>query len=367
MLRKVFRKLHLILGLTSGLVVFIVGLTGAIYCWEEDVRDFVYSDLYAVNPDSGTNNFTFDELMKIAKEAHPKQKVRFIRIFPDSLRSVEFGFKDKESVFVNYDTKEVLGSFNRDGDFFGVVQQIHRRLMLGDVGEMITGISCLIFAFMLISGMYLWWPRSKSLRKQRLKIALKAPKARKIFDLHSVLGFYASWILIFSVVTGLVWSFKWFEGGMYALVGSEKKNIKITTEVSERDSAFTIDKVFNDVYYEEPTAEEYFISLPDDSIGTIRVNAYLPQRGFFKEQNQYYYNQYTGALVTEKYFEEWSAGDKMKSSNLDIHTGRKFGFAGKLIMFFVSLIAASLPVTGFLYWRIRQNARKQSERLNLAS
>lgn len=366
MLRKLFGKLHLILGLTTGLVVCIVGLTGAIYCWEEDVRDIVYSDLYTVNPDSGENNFTVDELMEIAKDAHPDQKVRFIRILPDSLRSIEFGFKDKESVFVNYDTKEVLGSFNRDGDFFGIVQQIHRRLMLGEAGELITGISCLIFAFMLISGIYLWWPRSKSIRKQRFRISLKAPGARKIFDLHSVLGFYSSWVLILSVVTGLVWSFQWFEGGMYALVGSEKKNTKITTDVGVRDSAFSIEQLLYDVYYREPTAEEFFITLPDDSIGTIRVNAYLPRDGFFKEQNQYYFNQYSGELVTEKYFEEWSAGEKMKSSNFDIHTGRKFGFIGKLIMFFVSLIAASLPVTGFLYWRARVNAAKSAHRIRRA-
>lgn len=342
------------LGLTTGLVVFIVGITGAIYCWEEEVRGIMYDDMYHMeSPDRG--NYVTDSAIAVAQRAHPGQKVKFIRIARD-MEAVEVGFKDKESVFVDPFRMRSLGSYNRDNDFFGIVLQIHRRLMLGDTGKLITGISCLVFGFMLLSGIYLWWPRSKSIRRQRFRIAMKAPRARKIFDLHSVVGFYAAWILLFSVVTGLVWSFKWFEKGMYAVVGSEKKEMRYESEPAPRDSAFSIDALLNASMAENPTAEEWFVSLPEDSAGVIRINSYLPQDGFFKEQNQIFYNQFTGEVVGRNPFSEWSTGEQLKSSNFDIHTGRKFGLIGKLIMFFAALIAASLPITGFLYWRIRTKA-----------
>ncbi|HTF06526.1 MAG TPA: PepSY-associated TM helix domain-containing protein [Bacteroidia bacterium] len=356
-MKNLLRKLHLILGLTTGIVVFIVGITGAIYAWEEDVREMLHEDLLCVEP--GPTRVSVTSFVDSARAALPKGKVKNIRILTDDHRSVEVGFKNKESVFINPYTGHVLGSFNRDTDFFGTVLQIHRRLMLGDVGEIITGTSALIFGFMIISGIILWWPGSKFLRRQRLRIAWRAPRAKKIFDLHSVFGFYASWILVFSVVTGLVWSFKWFEQGMYFVAGSTKEESKVFSVVQPKDSTFTIDRIITAAETNYPQATEYVIVLPEDSLGSIRTTLRYPEEGFFRRQDHLFFDQYSGALISEKLFVNTSAGEKWRAANFDIHTGRKFGLTGKLIMFFAALIAASLPVTGFLYWRAKENAKKQ--------
>ena len=357
MLKKLIGKLHLLLGLASGLVVFVVGITGAVYCWEEEIRDIQYDRIFTVAGER--NNWNADSVFAVALKAHTGDaKPRFIRIADDAERSVEVGFRDKEIICVNPYTLQALGSYNRDTDFLGIDLQLHRRLMLGDTGEMITGISCLIFGFMLLSGIFLWWPRSKNIRKQRFRIALKAPKARKIFDLHSVPGFYASWILLFTVITGLVFSFKWFERTMYAVAGSEKKEIRFESPIEPKDSAFSLDAILLTEMRENPAAEEWFISLPDDSAGAIRVRSTLPREGFFKEENQSYYSQYSGEKLGTSTFSALSLGEKLRMSNYDIHTGAKFGIVGKLVLFFAALIAASLPVTGFLYWRIRLKAQK---------
>ncbi|MCG6191036.1 PepSY domain-containing protein [Maribellus maritimus] len=44
--------------------------------------------------------------------------------------------------------------------------------------------------------------------------------------------------------------------------------------------------------------------------------------------------------------------------NLPIHDGSILGFPGKLLAFFASFIAASLPVTGFILWLKRRKRRR---------
>ena len=53
-----------------------------------------------------------------------------------------------------------------------------------------------------------------------------------------------------------------------------------------------------------------------------------------------------------------SVADKMMRMNYDVHTGAILGITGKIMAFFASLIAASLPVTGFLIWRGRRKKKK---------
>ena len=77
----------------------------------------------------------------------------------------------------------------------------------------------LVFLVMLISGLILWWPKNKKATKQRFSIKWNARWRRKNYDLHNVLGFYATWIAIILAVTGLVWGFEWFAQGYYRLAG----------------------------------------------------------------------------------------------------------------------------------------------------
>lgn len=53
-------------------------------------------------------------------------------------------------------------------------------------------------------------------------------------------------------------------------------------------------------------------------------------------------------------------GEKIWAYNYDIHTGAVWGIVGKTIAFFLSLFAASLPVTGTIIWWNRRKKKKES-------
>src|SRR6186713_2343154 len=76
-LKKLIRTLHLWLGLTSGVVVVIVGLTGAALVFEEEGRELAQHHYYYVNP--GADRLPLQQMVDTFKSHYPKEKILSIR------------------------------------------------------------------------------------------------------------------------------------------------------------------------------------------------------------------------------------------------------------------------------------------------
>jgi uncharacterized iron-regulated membrane protein len=100
-----------------------------------------------------------------------------------------------KQAYVNPYTGKVLRVYDEKNGFFNIVKMIHWSFLLKqDWGTYVVGIPVIIFVIMLITGIVLWWPKNKAARKQRFAFKWKNIKSwkRKNYDLHNVLGFYAS-------------------------------------------------------------------------------------------------------------------------------------------------------------------------------
>jgi len=356
-LKSAVRFLHLWLGLISGLVVFIVAITGCIYAFEEEARSLIHKDLQQVTV-SSEEKCSLDSVLKSARLYAPGQKVKNIKTFSDPTRSVIVNLRNNTSIYVDPYTAKVIGTLDTEREFLAVVLKIHRSLYLGEPGKMITGASALIFLTMLITGMILWWPGRKKNLKQKFRFSLKASRKRLTYDLHSVLGFYASWIILFTVLTGLIWSYKWMESGMYAITGSVKEMAKMKSPSKDTTATLSIENIFQQSIALSPNTSEQFILLPEDAKGIVKVNMRYASGGFFTKNDQFFFDRYSGKKLKELRFENSSTGDKMKATNYNIHTGKVLGFPGQLLVFFASLISASLPITGFMFWWGKRKEKK---------
>ena len=358
MIRKIIRPIHLIVGLISGLVLFTVSITGCITSFEEEIRSVVYSDLMEVE-ESSTQPKSKDEILLIAQKYNAKEEVKNIRIKPLKTSSVEVQFQNRESVYINPYSGKVMGKINRETDFFGTVLEIHKNLYLGETGELITSTSVCLFLIMIISGMILWWPRNKAIIKQKFTIMWKVNKQKRNYDLHSVLGFYASWVIIFTVLTGLIWSFDWAEDTMYWLSNSKKSpRIEVESQLQEGKAPYSIDAIYAKSISKFPEHKECIINLPEGEKGSYRVMFRYHEKGFYRKLDNLFFDQYSGEIVKERLFSDVSTGDKLRMTNENIHTGKVFGLFGQLLVFFASLICASLPITGFMIWRAKSNFKK---------
>ena len=76
------------------------------------------------------------------------------------------------TIFVNPYTGEILEKYSYRETFFYKVFALHRWLLGGEgsVGKYIVGISTFIFLFILVTGLILWWPKTKKVLQQRLRV-----------------------------------------------------------------------------------------------------------------------------------------------------------------------------------------------------
>jgi uncharacterized iron-regulated membrane protein len=282
--------------------------------------------------------------------------VRFVNLSAGPGKSVVFALKNKTNVFVDPYTGTVIGSLDVEKDFFGVVLQLHRSLLLGEPGKSIIGISALVFFVMIVSGIILWWPRNRSGVKWKFIVKKETRAARRTYDLHSVFGFYASWVLLVSVLTGLIFSFKWAEKSMYWLTGSEKNENK-PASVYQPGPGLLPDVIAHTMLERYPS-NDLSLFFPDDSVGVYRAAIDLSKGGVVVKRDFYFFDRYTGKLVDVRLSRYASAGEKLRATNYNLHTGKAFGLAGQILMFCASLVAASLPVTGFIVWRNRVKKKR---------
>jgi uncharacterized iron-regulated membrane protein len=254
-------------------------------------------------------------------------------------------------------TGEILAVLKNEPTFFEIIVQLHTNLLLGDAGAEIVRFATLIFLILMISGIYLWWPRRKQGLKQRLIFDWKKTFKwkRKNYDLHSILGFYASLVIIFVVVTGLAWTFSWVDRSVYgiATLGEAYKGypevnsitLSSVTAMQQMDD-YVLDHALK--HYKAPV-ESWHYYVPQDKKESI--NLYLnPDSETWYKASAYYYDQRSGQLLLNDDPEKMNNGRYIQNMYYDIHIGKVLGLPGQLMVFFASLIVASLPVTGFYIW-----------------
>lgn len=369
--KKITGKIHLWLGLASGLIIVFLGITGCILAFEQEIKSVTQPYLYV--KESNQPVLPPSKLQQIAVAVLP-DKIPHSVSYMDKGKSAQVAFYNEAPeyyyvVYINQYTGEVLKVKNEDADFFRVVLMGHYYLWLPPgIGQPILATATLIFLIMLISGIVLWWPRNKAARKQRFSVKWNATFKRKNYDLHNVLGFYMSWIAIFIAVTGLVWGFQWFAKSLYWTTSGGRQLVEFYEPVSEKPmqpvvsaGAPAIDKVWQKMVASYPTAEVIEVHIPGSDSAAIEAVA-NPDASTYWKADYIYFDQYSlkEINVTHPYgrYADAGAADKIMRMNYDVHTGAVLGITGKIMAFFASLIAASLPVTGFLIWRGRHKKKK---------
>jgi uncharacterized iron-regulated membrane protein len=390
-------QLHLWLGLISGLVVFIVSITGCLFVFQQEITEGWHKKWYFVTPQPHT--LPVSQLLQKAQTAlGPDEPIGNIVIYRKPDRTWEFmAYKQKDggitifgsllyyrSVFVDPYTGAVTGIRNYKYDFFFIVKYLHWSLLLDTpYGQPIVGWSTFIFVILLLTGLVLWWPKkwTKVFRERSFKIKWKASFRRVNYDLHNVPGWYSLLPALVISLTGLVFSFNWFTALVYlvttgatappaqAAVHSILPDSTITNTVPAAgpaalvDAAMSspaadpLDRAFLYTWEQTPGARRFAFYPAYDKESVISVYAYKGQETYYG-YDVLRFDRYTGQLLHRRNDRELNAGERLVGMNYDIHVGAIGGLTGKIIAFIVSLICASLPVSGFLIWWGKRNKGK---------
>ena len=367
--KKINNWLHLWLGLISGIIVFVVCLTGCIWVFNEEITAMLHPETRIESQNRPV--LTPSQLQDAAHKHFPDLRVGYVTYQQGRTAYVSLGDRRKDGITLQlnpYTGELVSKTESKKGelDFFRFILNGHRFLWLPyEIGRPIVNYGTLIFVVLLITGLIWWWPKrwNKTTRQKSFKIKWGASFKRVNLDLHNVLGFYSLLFLLAIALTGMVWGIEWYSKGLYWVTSGGQSLVERGRLESDSLMANTLykpeqamDLAFEKVISKHPEAQGFYYSFPDTSKpkSVIYVSIY-PSKGQFYNSKSYKFDQHTlkelkSGDVYEATFSEAPFGAKLRKMNYDIHVGSILGFPGKVLAFLVTLIGASLPITGFLIW-----------------
>jgi uncharacterized iron-regulated membrane protein len=226
--RQVIFWLHLVTGVLAGLVIGVMSVTGVLLAFERQIVAFAERDVRTVQPPvSGGSRLALDDLVTRARAAVPEGRLSGVMLRADPAATVVVNFGRERTVFVNPYTGAVLGEGAKTlRNFFHTMTDWHRWLGTEgdrrDIGRAITGACNTAFLVMVVTGVYLWWPRRWT---RQVMQAVMVPNLRlrgkpRDWNWHNTAGFWSASLLICITLTGLVISYQWANDLLYTLTGN---------------------------------------------------------------------------------------------------------------------------------------------------
>jgi len=399
-MKAFWRNIHLYLALASGLVILVICFTGSVLVFEKEFQQTLYPERYFVKTQNA--RLPLDSAIQKFETSIKGAKVSGVKLYADQQRSLEVSYFEKKShkksenankkndeksrkandadkkpepprpkqAFVNPYSGELISLYDSRSGFFFTILSLHRWLLMGNTGKLITGTSTLFFLFILTTGIILWWPKTKAKLKQHLTIKWSGWK-RINHDLHIVIGFYCAIFLFAFAFTGLAWSFEWFNNGIYWLTGTENKRLEPPASVYlAKTKPVSTESILNGIKKQVLDASYIQIYLPKDSAAVYVATVMPGNAAHERASDQYFFDQYTGQLAGTSLYKERNLGQRVRSTFYPIHVGSIGALPGRIIAFIACIVGATFPVTGVILWlnrlkkkRKKKNKKKKAEQI----
>ncbi|WP_188149588.1 PepSY-associated TM helix domain-containing protein [Teredinibacter waterburyi] len=341
--------------------ILALSISGAIYLFKPQIDAWVespYQQLAVTN-----NRHTPQQQIQAALAAVGQQSTFVNYRLPESeqhavvVSVAEQG--QRFMVYVNPYTLEVLKIQKRDALFIQFVRSFHGELLLGTFGSILVELAGCWAIVLIISGLYLWWPRSA--RGFGGVLFPRLNKRGRLFwrDLHAVTGVWVSLFALFLLITGLPWALVW---------GSAFKEIRsFTTPMLQQDWAIS-----------EHHAEHHsgatlsFTQLTASMIKNAQALAFAPpveisvarnKPNQFQVASQHqnrplrstaWFDGITGKQTSIEHFADRNGIDRAIGFGIAAHEGQLFGWLNQLLGLFTTLGLIAVAITGFVLWRKRK-------------
>lgn len=397
MLRNVLFQVHWFVGVTAGVVLAVVGASGALLSFEPEI-------LHALNRDVRVTHIgpqpPLDppELIARVQAAQPGRRASSLAVWSDPTRAPRLTFAGVESAasgppggarpaqggpaprgevrFLDPQTGAVSGAAGDRGEsFFRTTRSLHRWLTIDlvgkrDLGRQIVGASTLLLVFLAASGLYLRWPRGRALDWRAWLTFNPRFKGRAfLWHLHTVTG---TWVLVFYLVmalTGLYWSYEWYKYGLYVLTGAEPQRPRGEAggagpsggaPETGRESA-RLEPAW--VGFRAEVGEGRYamaiIDLPPTASPTLTIRYLDADPPHERAYNTVELDTASGAVVRHRRYADKAAGERFMASIFPLHSGRYFGMAGVVLFMLASLAMPLFAVTGWMLYLARRRLRKR--------
>ena len=393
-MKKIFRKIHLWLSVPFGLIITLVCFSGAMLVFENEVNEWFRRDLYYVETVK-ESPLPMDKLLeKVATTLPDSVSVTGVSISSDPGRAYQVSLSKprRASLYVDQYTGEVKGKSERSG-FFMFMFRMHRWLLdsmnPGNEGifwgKMIVGVSTLLLVFVLISGIVIWWPRTRKALKNSLKITATKGWRRFWYDLHVAGGMYALIFLLAMALTGLTWSFPWYRTAFYKVFGVEvqqraaqgheqksdaqKRDTKLAAHREKKREGNEVRKGERSRRPENNHSDMYSVTSPfvywqeiydklrrqnpeykQISISSGTASVSFNRFGNQRASDRYSFNMDNGEFTETSLYQHQDKSGKIRGWIYSVHVGNWGGMFTRILTFIAALLGTALPLTGYYLW-----------------
>ena len=375
MLRKILFWVHLTCGVTAGLVVLMMSVTGVLLAYERQIQAWADRTHYA-EAVPGAVRQPLTTLLAAAQRERPEFQPTAVTVRNEPGAPVTFAAGRTGSLLVDPYT----GAVREPGpeglrQFFDAVEGWHRWFNVSGDGRatarQITGASNLVFLVLILSGVYLWLPRMWKWAMFRARLAFNAKnttsKARD-FNWHHVFGIWSALPLAVVVATAVVFSFPWANALVYRSVGEQPpvrgaaggpggggpargaaRNAEPEAPNGSTPQPLTYDQLFARVEAHGDW-RSLTLALPATTAARFTIdqgNGGQPQR-----RHTLTLDPATGNVQAWAPFSSQSPGQRLRSWIRFLHTGEALGITGQTIAAIVSATSVIMVWTGLaLAWR----------------
>ncbi|WLH56567.1 sulfite reductase flavoprotein subunit alpha [Pseudomonas sp. FP2294] len=366
MLKKTLFQLHWFFGITAGLVLALMGITGAAYSFQDEI-------LRALNPTVLTVQKQPAGVLPPAElvrklEATEGKAVSMLWVESESGNAARVFFtpppgerRGQMRYFDPY-TGDYLGDAVGQ-DFFGLMLQLHRFLAMGDTGRQITGACTLILIFFCLSGLYLRWPRQVASWRAWLTLDWRKKGRSFNWDLHSVFGTWCLLFYLLAALTGLSWSYEWYNKGLTRLLSDAPQNERVRNRGPAPAGPAPIanyEAIWSSIYSTAgPGLSAYNIRMPPVAGQPATVYYLLQSSPHDRALNQINLDPATGVVKSVERYGDKSLKAQLLTSIYALHVGSYFGLVGRIILTVTALCMPLFFITGWLLYLDRRRKKRQ--------
>jgi uncharacterized iron-regulated membrane protein len=371
----------------------LLALTGIIYLFKPQLDPLMYGDLLTVP--AAEHALSADEQLQRAKAAYPQGTLSKYLPPADATSSAQFVMHDggrEMTVFVDPYRGTVLGTQDAKNNLQAIARALHGELMIGTVGDRLIELAAGWGVMLVISGVYLWWPRGKS--SSGVLWPRFTTRGRVFWrDLHVVTGFWGAALLLVMLLSGMAWTGFWgkqyaelwnrFPAAMWNAVPTSDQQARVLNTATQQTVPWAMENtpmpvsgdhaehMNHGAMHTAPAAPTislqqvvdlatarkvepgYSITPPTTAEGVFTVAVFANDP---RNDATLHVDQYTGKVLADVRWEQYNGVARATETGVMLHEGKMFGWVNQLIVLLICLMILLSAVSGVVIWWKRRPA-----------
>ncbi|ARN81138.1 PepSY-associated TM helix domain-containing protein [Methylocystis bryophila] len=376
--RRLWLDIHLYIGLVAGSMLVVIGLTGSLLVFWQEIDEWLEPAMFtSAPPPEGEAAFrplseiraTLQAALpagaKAGGVAYPRNESGCYKIYYENPAT-----GDTRRLCIDPYNAKLLGDkvyWSKKGvqhhSLMSFLYQLHWSLLLYDIAGdngVVVAIAAILLVVSTLTGVYLWWPTpGKWVKALTLKRGAKGERLN--YDLHKLGGVYTALVMLAVLISGVSMNlheqFVSIVDRVAPLSAVQKDEVK--SGAANGRPRISFDVAVDAAARNFPEGRLVNIGFPADESGVYSIcRNQIEKLSRFIGTRCVLIDQYSAEVLGMRDPATGTAGDVFMQWQWPLHSGRAFGWTGRILVCLTGLACPLLFVTGVIRWLQKRRSKK---------